>query len=272
MKKFNPHIRLEIRFKGQSNLLLDINKENPIQLKVSGTFTQKLRGLATGNTGTVKITNLNQSNRARLVIDEASKARGFAVNGKIYQVVCSVFAGYDGQEFAIFTGDVMNASSTKQGTDWTTSLQLQTGATQLGADIAAASKTPLAGFTGSQAREFAYPVPVMGSPEQAFREIEGKSLMPNLDGGLRAVATDFNRRGLVPVINAETGLLRVPEIKGDFVKVGCIFDPRFLLGQLVQVESLYYREVNKQYRIDEITHSVDNYGQNTTELSLAIKL
>jgi hypothetical protein len=80
--------------------------------------------------------------------------------------------------------------------------------------------------------------------------------------------------GVVPVIDDESGLLGVPQHEDAILKVDIIFEPRLMIGQIVDIQSRVAPMFNGQYKIYGIRHEGEisdaESGLATTTLEMLV--
>jgi len=100
------------------NFEIIIQTPNGIELRITPPITARIQitrnALASANTCSVQIVNLKKSTRAQIYKDR------FAISD-YWQMV--VRAGYGKQLYEIFRGNIYEAWSSKQGTEWTTQIE-----------------------------------------------------------------------------------------------------------------------------------------------------
>ena len=80
--------------------------------------------------------------------------------------------------------------------------------------------------------------------------------------------------GYVPLINDESGLLGVPEHEDALLRIKMIFEPRIILGQIIEINSRIMPMFNGQYKVYGIKHegtiSDAIAGEATTTLEMLV--
>lgn len=59
----------------------------------------------------------------------------------------------------------------------------------------------------------------------------------------------------IPVINADTGLLQIPQRRDTTIVIDTIFNPSIGLGQMIEIVSLYQTQYNGIYKVVGIKHN-----------------
>lgn len=96
-----------------------------------------------------------------------------------------------------------------------------------------------------------------------------------IDNGKLIILEDTDAiKGEVPLINDESGLLGVPQHEDAILSVEIMFDPRFIIGQIIEVQSRIHPQFNGQYKVYGIKHeaviSGSEAGAATTTLEMLV--
>lgn len=178
-------------------------------------------------------------------------------------------AGYEGMELSvIFIGDVWSCFTSRQGSDVITrmhaivglkSLGLQTDATlenisrnqiltQAAHDMALDIKI----YSGEDIK-FTRPVTLEGNSFAIIQKYsDGTAFIDN--NQISVLDTYDAIEGDVPLINDESGLLGVPEHEDALLRVRIIFEPRIIIGQIIEIQSRIAPMFNGQYKVYGIKH------------------
>lgn len=228
------------------------------------------------NTCTVRVYNLSERTRGELQ-DKPLHVR--------------LSAGYEDQVEQLFEGDLFWSASKKESADWETTLQLADGERSFkharvsrsyrsGVDARTAI-TEVAKSMGLKARfsaaaELALRRQFAGGVvlEGACRTEMSRLLAPYgidwsiQDGDLLLLKPTEHRSELPVVISQGTGMIGSPEFgapekKGDkpLLTVSTLLNARVVPGGRVEVGS---RNVNGIFRVERVTHSGDNFGEDWT--------
>ena len=80
--------------------------------------------------------------------------------------------------------------------------------------------------------------------------------------------------GFVPLINDASGLLATPQRKDATLSINMIFEPRLLIGQVIEIQSSIAPQFDGQYKIYGLKHSgtiSDSIaGQCTTTVQMQV--
>ena len=224
------------------------------------------------NTATVTITNAARTTRSFL---------------ETKPLIVQIAAGYDGVTRHLFTGDLRFGSSTKQGTEWITELQLGDGDrahrhARVARSYAPGTPVSTALRECAEAMGLDLPAPLVTSPELATQFSAGVSLsgpardeMTKLlapygyhwsiqDGKLVILRDTDVRADQALVVSEDTGMLGSPEFgapeKPDAtprLTVRTLLYPEVTPGGKISVQS---RAVTGLYKITRVTHSGDSHG------------
>lgn len=224
--------------------------------------------LASANTGNFTIYNLKEETRRRIFHDR------YATN--IYRRVI-LSAGYQGQRPLpiIFQGNILCASSQRQGQDWLTHIECLDGGfgvvnSQASLTLPAGTKPQSAiqtllqslqnikpgvvgsdlGATGSRGVSF------VGNSWDLINRIagpDGNAFVDNEQANVISKNTFLPLETGISLITSDTGLLNTPKRQDAIITLDMIFEPRAQVGQRVQVRSLETIN-NGLYRVDGVAH------------------
>lgn len=201
-------------------------------------------------------------------------------------------AGYDNDLSVIFMGRIMQAYSYKSGgqTDVITEIQAQA----LDMFDRNVSCTFAAGTSYKEALNTMVTTSMPNVSVGNVGNLEGTFQTPTtFEGGAMAninklcggnAFVDNNQLNVimsnevidvpVPVINETNGLLDTPNRRDANLEVKMLFEPKLIVGQLLQIESKVQTDFNGQYKIVGITHdcliSGTQAGKRTTTVNLYI--
>lgn len=201
-------------------------------------------------------------------------------------------AGYDNDLSVIFMGRIMQAYSYKSGgqTDVITEIQAQA----LDMFDRNVSCTFAAGTSYKEALNTMVTTSMPNISVGNVGNLEGTFQTPTtFEGGAMAninklcggnAFIDNNQLNVimsnevidvpVPVINETNGLLDTPNRRDANLEVKMLFEPKLIVGQLLQIESKVQTDFNGQYKIVGITHdcliSGTQAGKRTTTVNLYI--
>ena len=198
-------------------------------------------------------------------------------------------AGYEGMELSvIFIGSVWSCYTARQGSDIITKMHAIVGLKQLQAQM----DVTLQGISRNQiiqhaANEMGLNVNIYSGEDikfsraisasgNAFAVIQkysdGSAFIDNNE--IYVLDTYDAIKGYVPLINDESGLLGVPEHEDALLRVKMIFEPRLIIGQIIEIQSRIMPMFNGQYKIYGIKHegtiSDSVAGEATTTLEMLV--
>lgn len=178
-------------------------------------------------------------------------------------------AGYDGMEMSvIFIGDMWSCYTSREGSDIITrihaivglkSLQVQSDATLANISrnqvlrYAAHDMAMTINIYSGKDEQFSRPVSLSGNSfAQIQKYTNGSAYIDNNE--IYVLDTFDAIEGEVPLINDQSGLLGVPEHEDALLRVKMIFEPRMLIGQIIEIQSRISPMFNGQYKIYGIKH------------------
>jgi hypothetical protein len=209
---------------------------------------------ASANKATFTIYNLQMAARRDIYFDR------FINNQRLK---CTLQAGYVSSPVlpTIFQGDVRVAWTERRGRDWITQVEcfdggfalynafagftLPPGYTMKTAAAALVATMKPLGVTLGQVSNINLPNEETGIvfPGNAWDELQ--KLVPGegqlfIDNGVCHILNpqDFLPTPTIPIISPQTGLIGTPRKQGNLVTVRMMFDPQYIVGQLVALQSL----------------------------------
>lgn len=246
------------------NSLSDIQIELPFTLEFD--ITRKLLGSA--STALFRIYNLSPERRNQLLINQWSAENDFRL--------VTLNAGYGpGPAYPlVFNGWTSRGWSVREGNNFISQLEcFDGGNAYINATIDETFKagTPyqviietliarllefkvsrgtIGTFTGSTTRGYS----ASGSIVQILSELTGGAFY--IDNGV-ANALGFTEAigsNLIPVINASSGLLNTPVRETNYLHFEMLFEPKLVIGQLVNLQSATEPSYNGQYQVRSVHH------------------
>lgn len=198
-------------------------------------------------------------------------------------------AGYQGMEMSvIFVGNVWNCYTSRQGSDVITKMHAITGLK----DLSPQSDATLSNISRNQIIQhaandmglnvkiysgedikFSRPVTMTGNSFAIIQKYCGGNA--HIDNNEIMVLDTYDAiEGEVPLINDESGLLGVPEHEDALLRVKMIFEPRIIIGQIIEIQSRIAPMFNGQYKVYGIKHegtiSESVAGEATTTLEMLV--
>lgn len=210
----------------------------------------------------IDIFNLNKEHRRRIFRDKFQDQ----------YLMCILEAGYEDIGMAvIFAGFVWSCYSKHEGVNTITHI---TANTNLGEQYAVVNATLEKGqtvqdvvdacmkavpyyTTGKQSIPdftFVKPISIADNAFRILRTYTGKRVYSDL---MQVYVLDDDEaiEGYVEEISDATGLLGTPERKDATLTIKTMFEPRLVVGQIIQIKSAVAPEFNEQCKIFGITHS-----------------
>lgn len=198
-------------------------------------------------------------------------------------------AGYEGMEMSvIFIGDVWSCYTSRQGNDVITKMHAIVGLKSLGVQTDATLENvsrnqilkhaahdmalDIKIFSGEDIK-FTRPVTLNGNSFAIIQKYsEGAAFIDN--NQIQVLDTYDAIEGDVPLINDASGLLGVPEHEEALLRVKIIFEPRLIIGQIIEIQSRIAPMFNGQYKVYGIKHegtiSEAVSGEATTTLDMLV--
>lgn len=226
--------------------------------------------LSSASDATIQIYNLSQHVRERLRRDTTNILVGTGI--QLDSVL--VQAGYGEDLPIIFNGDIFQAWSIRQGTNWVTTINAHDGgaafvnattsvAVQAGTpvksivtDLASSLRRfgvnlgAIGDFTGNIARANAY----IGGTMDLMREMTGGAVF--IDNQKVHVLKDSEYiDGDATVISAQSGLLGTPLRENFYINFDMLFEPKLSIGRLIKLESFTDQNFNGFYKVVSLKHA-----------------
>lgn len=198
-------------------------------------------------------------------------------------------AGYEGQVLSvIFVGDLWRCYTSREGTETITRLECIVGWKSLRmiseATLENISRNQLLRYAANdmamdidiysgEDTRFSRPVSIEGNSYGVIQKYSDHQAFID-NNKIIVLGTQDAIVGDVPLINDESGLLGVPEHEDAILKVNMIFEPRLLVGQIIEIKSRVAPMFNGQYKIYGIRHEGEisdaEAGKATTTLELLV--
>jgi len=252
--------------KFQRNYQLDIitpdNKKITINPPFTMVFNLTRNVNASANRCQIKIYNLGKNTRNQIYKDRYELTT-------IWEI--SLKAGYGSSLREVFSGNIFEASSTKEKTDWITSIECYDGMNAIQNGYTAKTVAPkidkkemikslisdmpgaIAGFFGKETEGEAPRGQVfMGQTYSLLQEItDNKAFIDNQT--INILTDDETIKGDVLVLDSDQ-LLATPKRQDTFLTVSILFLPELVVGMVVEIRSL--EEIyNGQYKVMGFNHN-----------------
>ena len=198
-------------------------------------------------------------------------------------------AGYETTGLStIFIGDMWNCFTHREGANIITkmhcfvglrTMQLHTDVTMAGASrdrvlakVASDMNLGINIYSGKD-EKFSRPVTLSDNPMRIAQQYSGENAY--IDNGKLIILENKDAiKGEVPLINDESGLLGVPQHENALLSVDIIFEPRIVIGQIIEINSRIHPMFNGQYKVYGIKHegviSGAEAGKATTTLEMLV--
>lgn len=178
-------------------------------------------------------------------------------------------AGYETTGLStIFIGDVWSCFTSREGSETITkmrcfvglrTMQLHTDVTLAGASrdrvlakVAQDMNLGINIYSGKD-QKFSRPVVLSDNPMRIAQQYSNESAY--IDNGNLIILNDVDAiKGEVPLVNDESGLLGVPRHEDAVLRIDMIFEPRFVIGQIIEINSRIHPMFNGQYKVYGIKH------------------
>ena len=265
------------------NYRLDIFTPQGKQITIAPPFSIQFsinrNTLASANKGSMTLYNLAPNTRNQIYKDRFSITEYWRI---------SLNAGYGDRLHNVFTGNIFEAYSYKQGTEWITSLDcfdgmdaIQNGFTSMTVE----ADTPKENILSNIVNDMPNVIKGLFGSIAEGEAPRGKSLMGQSSAVLSQETDDkyFIDNEIVNILNDSEvlpgavisldpdDLLGTPRRREAFLDLPTLFEPQVKIGKVYNIESLEAR-YNGQYKIMGFTHNVTissaAAGQATTNLSL----
>lgn len=245
-------------------------------------FEISRQALASSQTGTFRIYNLGEKTR-NLIFRDPYELTYRAIQFR---------AGYEDDPFLplCFNGFISSAVSYREGVDFITEIRAYDGGLAMATGFT--SQTLVAGESAGSALKRLVShlpgvraTPIIGSfPATSLRDrtlfgntwnviLEESNGLATIDNG-QVKILNYNEaiQAEIPVITSASGLLGSPRRGATKLEFDMIFEPRFTLGQIIQLDSSTNRRFNGLYKVQGFSHrgliSPSVAGDCSTNVSL----
>ncbi len=258
--KFGRTFRLTVDVSDTESIVIDY----PLTL----IFDVSRNTLASANRGHFQIYNLKPDNRLKVYHDR--------YDTQTYRQIV-LQAGYEDESPlpTIFRGNIIQASSYRAGTNWITEIEAFDGGFGIingqvsqtvpaGWDLPQIIKSVLGGLpnvtvgaVGDLDQQNARGLTVMGNSWEIANRIaagqDATAFVDNEQANLLKKDEYIAGVGGIEIITSDTGLLQTPRRYDARIDVEIIFEPRLVVGQIVQLQSLE-QIYNARYQVIGIAH------------------
>ena len=198
-------------------------------------------------------------------------------------------AGYDEKNMSvIFIGDLWSCYTSREGTETVTRMHCLVGLKarniQTDATLANVSRFEILKYAANdmalgikiysgEDTKLSRPVSISGNSYGILQKYSDQNAFID-NNEIKVLAPYDTFEGYVPVIDDNSGLLGVPEHEDAILTVRMIFEPRLVIGQIIEIKSQVAPMFNGQYKIYGIRHegtiSDAVSGKATTTLEMLI--
>ena len=255
------------------------NTQITIEPPLSIEFTISRNTLASANRAEITLYNLGPSTRSRIFKDRFSVTEYFRV---------SLFAGYGNRLHQVFLGNILEAYSYRDGTEWITvidafdgmdaiqngftsqSIEANTSFAELIRRVVDDMPNIIVGVLGGPAQGSSpRGQALIGQSSEIIEEVTGGNYFIDLEE-LNVLDRDEALPGLVSRLDSSL-LLETPRRREAFLDIVTLFEPSIQVGQIYAIESLE-PIYNGQYIVVGFRHDVvissAESGEARTDLQL----
>lgn len=255
MDKFGRNYKLQVQT--QSGSILTVTLPFTIEFDITRNT------LTSANVCQIRIYNLslNNRNQIRFNVSDYGQFRSILLE-----------AGYGDNLVKIFTGNISEAWSVREGTNFITQIECYDGGfafnngvtnTQFPAgtpqqevirNLASSLPNVEVGAIGSYPGTLTRGNSYSGSTTEILRELTGGGFF--IDGGkANALSTDeYIINGAPLVINSQSGLLGTPVLERTIVRFDMIFEPALNVGEKIILNSSTEANFNGEYKCTAVKH------------------
>ncbi len=248
------------------NYLLEIGKQDGTVLRVARPFTVEFdihrNSFSSANVASIRIYNLNKDNRSQVRKDATDY-------GDLRTIAFA--AGYGEKLSLAFTGNISQAWSVREGTNFITQIESYDGGFAFQnaiTDTQYIAGTPqssiieslvqsLPGVTpgsiGSYQGQIARGNSFSGPTVELLKEITGGGFFID-NGKANCLADTECLEGDIPVVNSQSGLLGTPVKEQTYITFDILFEPNLHVGQLIQLDSETGDHFNGTHKVLWIKH------------------
>lgn len=250
------------------NYILEVQKQDGSILTVQPPFTIEFditrNTLSSANTASIRVYNLSENNRNQIRFNISDYGTFRSV---------SLRAGYGTNLPQVFTGNISQAWSVREGTNMITQIEcfdggfaFANGKTQTqftaGTDQATVIRTiasdmphlsvgAIGSFPGAIGRGNSY----SGGTADLLRELTGGGFFVDL-GKVNALGDNeyIDDGSPTLVINSQSGLLGTPVLEQTIVRFEMLFEPTLNVARKIQLQSVTESNYNGFYKVTAVKH------------------
>lgn len=195
-------------------------------------------------------------------------------------------AGYETTGYSIiFIGDVWSCYTSRNGTDVVTKIECLVGwkalSVQTDATLADISRNQILRYAANdmaldiqiysgEDKKFNRSVSIAGNSYKTIQKYSDDSAFID-NNVIKVLNTNDAFEGDVILINDESGLLGVPEHEDALLTVKIMFEPRIMVGQVIEIQSRIAPMFNGQYKVFGIKHEGTISGSVSASASTTLE-
>lgn len=263
------------RFKRSFDLYIQANEQTfyfKDPLKIAFSCIKSINGQASKIN--IDIYNLSQSSRNAIKRTKAGK--------NIIKV--QLDAGYVGNKATIFKGNVLEAYSDKQGTEFITRIEAYeaeqenlswsfttntVGDTKTAIDYLIKQKVQKELDTNIDLVDIPKnlrPIVMVGTTDDLIKQYIGSDNHYFIDNDkVNILPKTKYKTQFIPDVKAETGLYSPPKNDDGFIVVKTLLNPAIIVGGAVNLESIFNPSINGVYKVETIQFTGDNFGNEWSQ-------
>lgn len=252
--KFQRNYRLTV----ETNEGGFITIEPPLTIE----FDIKRNTSASVNTANIRILNLSKRS-ADLIFQDRFNPRTYK------RIVLE--AGYGDTLSAIFIGNIFSANTVRSKTELVTNIDARDGGFDTSGTLTNKTvngqsvrdvilglsndfENVRAGVFGDIEGEFKRPVVLNGNTFDIIRKYTGDRVYIDLEQ-INVLKDNEALEGVIPLINTQSGLLETPKRENAFISLKMIFEPKIIMGQVIEIESSVNSAYDGQYKVIGVQHT-----------------
>lgn len=224
------------------------------------------------NNTSIDIFNLSRANRKRIYQDRWNLQENVINGVPVGRRSVKLEIGYD-QLYTVYEGDILSASSSREGTNIVTRIEGMTGvfdvaSSQVNATLAPGPLAALfsymvsqfpslsLGYIGSWPAILPRDTVLNGNTWDLIRQYSNGNCF--IDNGKIYILQPDEALGMgsqIPVIDSSTGILETPRREQSYLSVTTLMEASIKINQIVQINSVVEPVYNGQYKVLGIQHT-----------------
>lgn len=218
--------------------------------------------LTSANVSSIRVFNLSQNHRNQI-------RKNVNDYGDLRQITLT--AGYGSNLPVVFTGNITQAWSVREGTNVITQIESYDGGfafangftnqqfpagtpvssiiTSLAGSLPGVSVGAIGSYPGTISRANSY----SGTTTDLLRELTGGGFFID-NGKVNCLGDSECLVGEIQLINSASGLLGTPVREQTILNFDMLFEPRLVIGQQIQLQSITEANFNGFYKVISIKH------------------